>query len=342
MKHDLNQVRSELGEVRKKMEGVGKDWTPNITVVAPKQRKIRKFHGEASVDRDYSVEDFIEEVSWVIEQEGGDSMRTVMTNVEGQAKRELRACARHCSSVEDYYQVLRDAFGDHRTLPQLLEDFAGRKQMHREGVREYANDMAEKFHSLVAKQKRDKVAVSGEEMLIEHFCEGLRDRALVLDLKRQLRAGIKGFHKIRKLALEWEEIKFPNKGVRPNATVETVKDEQSVVLENLQKSNMQMAAQLQELTNKLESLSKKGESLSRESQQGFEQTAHTGERTDQSARLAAGSRTPQRGGRGGHRFDFQFTHDGRPICVKCGQAGHIQRNCRGVVDRSQLNGNPLR
>ncbi|KAL8589464.1 hypothetical protein ACOMHN_061675 [Nucella lapillus] len=84
----------------------------------------------------------------------------------------------------------------------LLADFAERKQGAREGIREYSNDLFSRHEKLTQKQKKEGKQVVEEDALVGQFVEGLCDKSLALDLKRQTKKSNLSFAEARCEALE--------------------------------------------------------------------------------------------------------------------------------------------
>ena len=197
-----------FGFGRGKMFDSGQVSTPGgpspVSVVIPPRKKIKKFCGDEN--KDYGVEDFIDEVTAAIptlsEQESPTSF--VMSHLEAAAKREVKTCGVPWTKVEDIFAILREAFGDRRALSTVLRSFTERVQGKDEGIRAYASDLFERFKALKDKQKELDRPVSDESVLCDQFSEGLREKALVWELKRM--KGNVSFALLRRAALEWETV----------------------------------------------------------------------------------------------------------------------------------------
>lgn len=241
---DLRRMATELSSMRESLEARS---APKVVVSKPP--KVRKFYGDSREDGRYSVKDFIEEIGSAVRDFGREEqIRYVTQHVEGLARVELKSCGQSYSSIEDIFAILVDAFGDKRPLPTLMACFAERRQGSRETVRAYANDLFTRFNAVKAKQEESRRAVSSEDLLVDHFVEGIHDRSLVLDLRRHIQNGSVSFSELRKLALEWEEIRTP---VPKNATANTVAThDNSDCFEEVRK----MASRQKELEQELEAL----------------------------------------------------------------------------------------
>jgi hypothetical protein len=191
--------------------------SPPITVFAPPAVKVKKFFGDVEIDRDYDVEQFIEQVTLALDYQSNPA-RFVFNHLAGEARRELKTCGDGTEGPDAIFKILRAAFGEQRTLSELLQSFAHRSQTTKETVRHYANDLSQQFQKLCSKQVERKLEPFTEGMLIDKFLEGLRDRTLVMELRQQLKQGQKTFLELRSFAVEWEMVhlqhKAPEKGSR--------------------------------------------------------------------------------------------------------------------------------
>lgn len=280
----------------------------HVSVVVPQKRKIKKFSGET--DRDYGLTEFIEEVEAAIPtlppQE--DPATFVFSHLEGRAKREVKTCGVSYQSVDDILAILKEAFGDKRPVSVVLRAFSERVQGKDENVREYASELFEKFRSLKDRQKELGQSVSEEALLCDHFVEGLKDKRLVWEMKRE--KSKVSFSVLRKTALEWEEIHdAPTPKHRTRADV-------SEIIDGHGSASCDVVGQVNPQT-------------------GATQSGSTVPSAD-------GQRRQQRGfnSRG---FHFEWTNDGKPICACCKGIGHMKRVCPNAVagpKTQDLNPNP--
>lgn len=280
-----------------------------ITVIVPRERKIRKFFGEETIDGDYKLEDFIEEVKTRQSVSPGEEVQFVLDHLGGEAKKEVRSCGKGWKTAEDLCKILRDAFGEQRSLPTLLADFIDRRQGGREAVRSYSNDLFTRFSILRAKQKEVGRVEMAEEVLVDQFVDGLHDRGLVLELKRQMAQGHGSFPELRSVAVEWERSQRPHRRLRDGAGVNTVVEDHTeylIKMEEKQKELLQLNAQMQK---ELETMKKK--------QMRMEAALRT-ERDRPPDQLQM------------HKWRKpEFTKEGEPICFTCRKPGHMKRNCPG-------------
>ena len=132
---------------------------------------------------DGPVEDFIAEAERIIEAydlEGQLAMELLLKHLDGQARREVLAQAPAARAIAGVVLgLLREAFGDHRQLTQLVTAFHCRQQRPAETVLEFSHSL----QVLAARiTSRDPEALS-DRSLRDRFCEVLGETAL----KRELR-----------------------------------------------------------------------------------------------------------------------------------------------------------
>lgn len=280
---------------------------PQITVVVPPQKRIHRFSG---TDRNISVDDFISEMQAEIKNER-DSLKFVLDHLDGAAKKEVRTCGVHLSSVETVFTILRAAFGDQRSLPAITRTFMERVQEPQEDVRQYASDVFDLFSSVQKKQKELGRPVQDEEVLCDQFVEGLRDRDLVWELRGFMRSHTILFADLRQRAIEYEQNQCSRrKTSRADVREMTLTEEDELKRLRLQVEKLAQMVKMTSTTNSTETVGQK---------------------------TTGSSRTNRRVG---------WTDDNRkPICFHCQQAGHFQRDCpthktSQNKQNDPLNGNP--
>ncbi|XP_070174561.1 uncharacterized protein [Littorina saxatilis] len=262
--------------------------SPNLTVIVPTPRKVRRFSGEDSA---YTVDEFISSVSRAIPREE-DSVQFVLEHLEGAARREVRSCGQNIESLIVLFSVLRAAFGDDRTLPEITRSFASRVQGPQEGIREYSCALSDLFSDLQKKEKSAGRPVSSQEVLNDQFIEGLQDKNLVWELRCLRRDRQLDYAKLRVRALEWESL-HKGKG-RPRVS------SHMAATDSADSEFQSLKAEIHRLKKMLEEQAK-------------------------SSRIGGGDVDERSRGRG--QTKFRWTDSGQPICFKCKQPGHMQGSC---------------
>ena len=173
--------------------------------VTIEEKEVRKFDGEST---EFSVKDFFHEIEALLRKEHDqeEKLYIVLSHLTGVALKEVKCCGRSLTSVEDIFQILDTAFGDRRPLSEILVAFAERQQTEVEDICSFSNDLFLRFEALKSKKEKLGCRASDPKLLTIHFVEGLKDKRLVWDLKRQLKEKDLAFCEVRESALEWEEI----------------------------------------------------------------------------------------------------------------------------------------
>ena len=225
-------------------------------------------------------------------------------HLEGAARLEIKFREQSVKGdVKQIIAVLRELYGCSKSYVSLQQKFFDRKQKEGESFQDYS-------HALMALIEQIKTcnpqAMSNPQVLLrDQFCENVRDHMLRRELKRMVRQDEElSMLDVRREAIRWVEEGQPgkDKNVRPlpqtcetqaTATSEAVGVEKSELVEIKNMIHRQQT-QLDEIRQSLQ------------------------------------SNTRMERGRGRPRYTdrrFQRAPDGRPICVKCTQPGHIARYC---------------
>ena len=273
-------------------------------VYFPRERKCPKFSGSLLAGA-LTVDEWVEEVEGCIRarpMSAIDQAWFVYDHLEGPAQTEIKFRDRSVrEDPEQIFSVLREVYGCTKSYVSLQQRFFDRKQKEGESLQDFS-------HALMMLMERVTLcgpqAVSNPQTLLrDQFCENVRDHTLRRELKKMVRQNPEtSLLDIRKEAIRWVEEGQPSreKFVRPlpqtcetqaTATSESVGANSSELAE-LKSMFLKQQAQLDLIA----------------------QTLNT-------SRGAGRSRSFSRGSR------FQRAPDGRPICIKCSQPGHIARFC---------------
>ena len=306
----FRSMQQEIGQLRDEMS---RNATTTVPVVLPSAKKVRNFWGSPDKDSDLTVEDFIDEMKWALRSNnhrGLDAARFVVSHLRGDARSEVKNCGAVWHSEEGVFEILTDAFGERRTLPTLLSEFAQRRQQPNEGIRVYATDLYERFAYLQKAQRRAGRTVSPQEVLIDQFIEGLRDRNLVIELRRGRDAD---FLTVRKKALEWEEIQRPvSKSSRTSARVQVTEAEQSVEkeLQALRERNRELVEEGQKMRKEFREMKEKLSQL----QKQLGNRTNTGSRDRLSGNVPSGTASVS-------KKSGANTPGGQRVCYQCQSPG---------------------
>lgn len=320
---ELAKLRDDLvrlnDETRAQRDNSSRALTRSYIYV-PRERQVQFFCGEWEKDG-RSVEEFIEEVERVIrtrEQTTEEKCDFILSLLRGPALEEVRLCMGNRSvGSSDLFSFLRNAFGERRSVAQLLQSFYNRKQADGEDLRDYSHALSQILSSVV---KQSTNAVPDEKTVLrDQFIEGLRHVPLRRELRKMVRERPdSSLLDVRNEALLWEmedNRSHSAKGVRNNMvqsgafetqcslTKTTPRNDPPSALDEVQRAVVHQAEQLAELGKALTALSTAvGELCKRANLTSPEPKQRV-------------------------RPQPAFTHDGQPICFKCQGVGHIARRC---------------
>ena len=146
-------------------------------VVLPRERGLKKFSGKKA-DNDQSVEDFADELKAVFKahkmspEEQADFIKS---HLEGPAKEETKIYSMKDREDPDrLMQILLQAFGKKRSLPQLLKSFYER-QKDGETLRAFSHGLRELLGR--ATKVDPKAVVDQDKTLRDQFAGNVRDAA---------------------------------------------------------------------------------------------------------------------------------------------------------------------
>lgn len=237
----------------------------------------------------------------------------LICNLEGEARREVLALvSNERRTVEQIITFLNNIYGDTVPISTIRSQFFTRKQRPQENVRQFALALQEFKNRL---QNREGCA-EGDNVLRDHFIAGLGDPAL----RRELRVRVRldptlTFPQVKEEAI----FRAEDTGDTPQAVAAVVQVSQNKPLVDVAKLGQEI---------KLEVLAEvKGEikefmsTLMKEFREGLQLSASE----------ARGSQGANRAAIGGRVSTDSFDSQGRPICRRCGLAGHIERRCRVML-----------
>lgn len=278
-------------------------------VYMPRDRKCPRFSGNPGVDP-LSVEEWVDEVKrYLVFRPGsrGEQAMIVLDLLDGEAKTEVRfrpAVDREDS--EKIFRILIGVYGCSQSLISLQTQFFQRRQREGESLRVYSHALMTLMDAI---KRRDPLCfVSSDLTLRDQFMECVRDGLLRRELLRQVRINPNAtFLEVRSEAFRWAEegelrgnrprahsshtYPVTGRGGEVNVVVAGCADELGDLKESLQRQQKQLDAIMQRLD---------------------------------SAPVAF--RPPSAPSTRASRYRFQA--DGKPICLHCGQPGHIARFCK--------------
>ena len=155
----------------------------------PQIRKVPKFSGSTKPDAFISVEDWIDEVEYVMNSRymsRAEQVDFIYSNLTGNAKEEIKY-RRYVErqSPETILRILRETFGERDGITILQRNFYERKQHERETLREYSYALMDLMKKVL---KKDSGVVANPELtLCEQFAQNVLDSSLRKELKRLVR-----------------------------------------------------------------------------------------------------------------------------------------------------------
>lgn len=236
----------------------------------------------------------------------------VISNLDGEAKREVLALpAAQRMTAEQILSFLKSIYGDTVPLATLRAQFFTRKQRTDENVRQFALALQELSNRL---DNRGDGTIMGN-VLRDQFILGLCDAGL----RRELRGMVRGapdssFIEVKKEAiLRAEEFGEVRQAVAATVQLKPAPDATKLVEEIKQEVVLQLKGEIKEMVA----------GMIKEVREGVQHLLPSSDNARPRYEL-----------RRGRRSSDQFDQQGRPICRRCKQAGHIERRC-GAVEGGQ-------
>lgn len=272
-------------------------------VVVPRERRLKKFVGRRT-DGEQTVEDFVEDLKAAMaarEMSRGEKLDFITSHLEG-AAREVRLFPKEDrENPERILDILLEAFGEKRSLPQLLKLFYERRRRDGESLRAYSHGLRELLNQAL---KVDKKAVVNPDLTLrDQFANSVRDGVLRKELRKSIREHPSiTFLDAREEALRWsEEEEKPWRSTHESTSREVMSD----VVESKKCNSSTASTPLQQVLDALLKQQKSIEDLTKTMQ-------------------AMRSVEP-------HPMDQSRNHQSakpRRKCFSCGKEGHIARYCR--------------
>ena len=226
-------------------------------------------------------------------------------------------------SLDKLWQCLQDAYGDHRSVQQLLSTFNQLQQHATEGVRDFASRLNKSFMELIARQKAEGQRTQDEQVLRDQFITGLRDGLLMRQLRVKVMEGTLSFLEARAFAIQWERHEENMCQVTAQSAVATVAVESHSVLSDLIKIVTQLADRVEALESKKAS-EKEKERVETDSWQYQYDRKVSADRGNDSEPVQQSDSSD----RDNHSNNGQWR---QRRCFRCGKPDHIVKHCRRKV-----------
>ena len=185
---------------------------------------MKKFSDSRGVDGE-TVEDFVDNVKSLISVRKMTQIEQtdfLLSLLESAAKEEvkLRPAAERDTS-DKICNILLEAFGERRTIPQLLKSFYERKQKDAETLREFSHALCEICNRIYSPDTT--IIPSRDQAFRDQFADNVRDPLLRKELKRMIRSNSNcKFLEVREEALHWAEEGEKLHPTKRNASSEAV------------------------------------------------------------------------------------------------------------------------
>ena len=135
-----------------------KDAESQKIVVLPRERRLKKFGGRRT-DGEQTIEDFFEDLKAAMsarEMSRGEKLDFVTSHLEGAAREEVQLFPKEDRENPDrILNILLEAFGEKRSLPQLLKLFYERRQRDGESLRAYSHSLRELLNRALKVEKNN-------------------------------------------------------------------------------------------------------------------------------------------------------------------------------------------
>ncbi|XP_059143836.1 uncharacterized protein LOC131931153 [Physella acuta] len=226
----------------------------NIIIVPPREVKIQRFHGDSHASL---VERFIEEVqvAWRARKDlSAEERKDLLWEHLGESvKEELRCRGNDLEQdPEATLILLRDIYGEKRSIPQLMAQFQRVVQSPNETVRSYSHRLHQAFRLLTARQTNLHRAPVSPVFLRDQFVQNLNQPSVRRQLEEMVFCDQKAsFIVLRDAAIRWAQDECPGRESKSVTTLNTRPDVQTFApptTSNLEDRVDNLAAQISSIS----------------------------------------------------------------------------------------------
>lgn len=279
-------------------------------IYVQQDKKMPLFSGKVDSNDALTLDEWIEKMRDFARTRGRsekECAQIVFDHLEGAARTEIKYLpAAQRERVECIFDVLKDVYGCMHSRITLQRKFFNRKQLEGESLLDYSHALMELMDQVV---KTDAHVATKD--LRDQFCEGVRDQALRIRLRDLVNANPTWtIRDARGEATKWVA-QYENPASKFKCNNSSVLNEMSASCE----SAVSRPSEFGELLSLLKA---------QQAQLDLVMKA-----------LAPSNAPPQRT----RNFRPRKTPDGKPICFRCEQSGHIARNCPNAVATQPQEGN---
>lgn len=299
----LSNARGDGSQSGQRSDGAQSGQRDQILYI-PRERRCSKFSGTPA-SGSLSVEEWVEEAESCIRARHMSSHEKALflyDHLEGEARNEIkyRSTATRENPVE-IVKILKEVFGCAKSYVLWQQRFFDRKQKETESLFEFSHALMELMEKI--KMSKADCITNPDLVLRDQFCENVHDPTLRRELKQQVRANA-GWTilDVRREAIRWVEEGQTGRD-RGHRTV-------------VRNSEAQYTSQCEATLTQTSELAELKDLVLKQQAQLDLLMKHLGQPPTQTP-----TSQPYREGR------FRRAPDGRPICIKCGQPGHIARYC---------------
>lgn len=273
-------------------------------VYVQQDRKCHKFYGNLDHADSLPIEEWIEEIENHVQTKRlseKEKLLFVFNQLDGEARVEIKFQSSEVrGNADEMFKVLRELYGSSHSHNSLQRRFFNRKQLEGESLLEYSHALMILMDQV---NKSNVNVVSNPQVVLrDQFCEGVRDRLLSRELKGLVRQHVDWLlFDVRKEAIQWvtegESLLFTSRSkqipVSSEAQVGVACEAASLEHSELAELKALVAAQQSQLDTISKALGSKRTTFN----------------------------VPR----------FRRTLDGKPICIRCNNPGHIARYCPTTV-----------
>lgn len=299
-------------------------------VYVPRERKCPRFTGKTS--EGLTVECWVEEMRRSLESRHmsiTEQALFVYDHLDGEAKTEIKfRQTADKNDPERIFTILTEIYGCSQSYINLQKQFFQRRQLEGESLREYSHALLSLMELI--KRKSSTLIPNPDQLVRDQFIEHVRDSMLRRELKRSVRLDPNvSFLTIRSEAIRWMEEGEHTGNPRTRAYSCDTR------MEMVGECNMESQAVVTRPNNDLLEVK---EALRKQQAQLDLLLKHLALNNTQLQPTGSVTNRPTR--------TYRYDPTGKPICIRCNQAGHIARFCRvgrGSDDgprRSEQHANP--
>lgn len=270
----------------------------------PRERRCPKFSGTSS-GGSLSVEEWVEEAESCIRSRHMSEHEKAMflyDHLEGEARTEIKYRPTTTrENPEEIIKVLKEVYGCAKSYVRWQQRFFDRKQKERESLFEFSHALMELMEKI--KMSKSNCITNPDLVLRDQFCENVNDPTLRRELKKLVRDNESWtILDVRREATRWVEEGQTGRD-RSHPTV-------------ARNSEVHYTSQCEATLTQTSELAEIKDLVLKQQAQIDMLVKQMGQ-----APTKAPASQSYSGGR------YRRAPDGRPICLKCDQPGHIARYC---------------